>query len=593
MELIRNSKIIDKKYREFFLPTILTAMSTSLILIVDGIIVSNMLGTNEFAAVNCCLPVQQIFATIATLLGLGSSVAISIARGRRESQKADQLFTAVILMFVAVSLILLLPQACAPAVFSRILTKDEILYPFVYNYYSVFLWSAPFCIFLQTMEHVIRAEGKPRLASGITIMANIINLALDVVFMGPLKMGIKGAALASVIGFGVGSVVSLCSFLFGKKTLHFSCKNLWTYGYEIIKTGSPAAMGEGLVAVKIFCLNMIVTATAGNNGMIAFSVCLAALSLISMFISGAAQTMMPILGIYYGEKDFTGVRMVLKRAFRILMICAVVVLIVLETAPGILLTTYQVTTPEEVAVAIPALRIYATSLIGVSVSFIMIYYYMTIEKQRLANIISVVNGLLIIVPCAYVLSRVAGINGVWFAFPITELITIFIIWLMAKGRIGNFYQIKEEEPSILDISFSAEDEIGAKASEQVMDFLQKYGINGKTANKIGVAIEEMTENIYQYSGQKQVHIDLRLKADAESLMLSFCDDGPEFDPTIYQPEEKEEFAIDNIMMLKAVSKRIEYQRVIGLNKTTVFFEQMEGNGYEHERQPDTGAVSGE
>ena len=126
-----------------------------------------------------------------------------------------------------------------------------------------------------------------------------------------------------------------------------------------------------------------------------------------------------------------------------------------------------------------------------------------------------------------------------------------------------------------------------------MDFLKKYGINGKTANKIGVAIEEMTENIYQYSGQKQVHIDLRLKADAESLMLSFCDDGPEFDPTIYQPEEKEEFAIDNIMMLKAVSKRIEYQRVIGLNKTTVFFEQMEGNGYEHERQPDTGAVSGE
>lgn len=81
----------------------------------------------------------------------------------------------------------------------------------------------------------------------------------------------------------------------------------------------------------------------------------------------------------------------------------------------------------------------------------------------------------------------------------------------------------------------------------------------------------MTENIYQYSGQKQVHIDLRLREDAERLMLSFCDDGPEFDPTIYQPEEKEKFAIDNIMMLKAVSKGIEYQRVIGLNKTTVFF----------------------
>lgn len=570
MELIRNSKIVDRKYREFFLPTILTAMSTSLILIVDGIIVSNMLGTNELAAVNCCLPVQQIFATIATLLGLGSSIAISIARGRRESQKADQLFTAGILMFVAVSLILLLPQAYAPAFFCSLLTKDEILYPFVYDYYSVFLWSAPFCIFLQIMERIVRAEGKPRLASGITIMANVINLALDVVFMGPLKMGIKGAALASVIGFGVGSVVSLCSFLFGKKTLHFSCKNLWTCGYEIVKTGSPGAMGVGLVAVKIFCLNKIVTATAGNNGMIAFSVCLAALSFISMFISGASQTMMPILGIYYGEKDFTGVRMVLKRAFRILMICAVVILIVLETAPGILLMIYQVTTPEEVAVAIPALRIYATSLIGVSVSFLMIYYYMTIEKHRLANIISVVNGLLVIVPCAYVLSKVVGINGVWFAFPISELITIFVIWFMAKGRVSNVYQIKEEEPPILDISFSGKEEIGAEASKQVVDFLKEYGIDGNTANKIGIAIEEMTENICKYSGKKHVHIDLHLKADTERLMLFFCDDGPEFDPTIYQPDEKEEFAIDNIMMLRAISKGIEYQRVIGLNKTTVY-----------------------
>lgn len=592
MELIRNSKIIDKKYREFFLPTVLTAISSSLILIVDGIIVSNMLGTNELAAVNCCLPVQQIFTTVATLLGLGSSVAISIARGRRESQKADQLFTVVMLMFVAVSLILLLPQAYAPAFFCRMLTKDEILYPFVYDYYSVFLWSAPFCIFMQIMDRIIRAEGKPRLASGITIMANVINLILDVVFMGPLKMGIKGAALASVIGFGVGSVVFLCNFLFGKKTLHFSCQNLWSRGYEIIKTGSPAAMGVGLVAVKIFCLNKIVTTTAGNNGMIAFSVCLAALSIISMFISGAAQTMMPILGIYYGEKDFTGVRMVLKRAFRILMICAVVVLIVLETAPGVLLAIYQVTSPEEVAVAIPALRIYATSLIGVSVSFLMIYYYMTIEKQRLANIISVVNGLLVIVPCAYILSKVVGINGVWLAFPITELVTSFIIWLMAKGKISNVYQIKEEEPSILDTSLSGKEEVGAEASKQVMSFLKKYGIDGNTANKIGIAIEELTENICRYSGQKQVHIDLRLREDAERLMLSFCDDGPEFDPTIYQPEEKEKFAIDNIMMLKAVSKGIEYQRVIGLNKTTVFFEQMEGNGYEHERQPDTGAVSG-
>lgn len=81
MELIRNSKIIDKKYKEFFIPTILTAMSSSLILMADSIFVGNMLGANELAAVNCCIPIQQVFLTVSELLGLGGSTAISVATG--------------------------------------------------------------------------------------------------------------------------------------------------------------------------------------------------------------------------------------------------------------------------------------------------------------------------------------------------------------------------------------------------------------------------------------------------------------------------------------------------------------------------------
>ena len=110
MELIRNSNIIDRKFKEFFIPSILTAMSTSMILIVDGLIVSNMLGTKEFAAVNCCLPFLQLLAMISDLLGLGGSVAISIARGRRENRKADQLFTTLLLLYLVSCGLLWLPR---------------------------------------------------------------------------------------------------------------------------------------------------------------------------------------------------------------------------------------------------------------------------------------------------------------------------------------------------------------------------------------------------------------------------------------------------------------------------------------------------
>ena len=150
MELIRNSKIIDRKYKEYLIPTILTAMSSSLIVMADSILVGNMLGANEFAAVNCCGPIMQIFGMFSELLGLGGSTAISVARGRRENQKANQIFTAVILMFTVLSVVLLLPQVFATSFFCGLLTQDQTLYPIVFEYYSILVWSAPFAIFVQT-----------------------------------------------------------------------------------------------------------------------------------------------------------------------------------------------------------------------------------------------------------------------------------------------------------------------------------------------------------------------------------------------------------------------------------------------------------
>lgn len=571
MELIRNSKIIDNKYREFFIPTVLTAMSTSLILMADSIIVGNMLGANALAAVNCCIPIQQVFGMVSELLGLGGSTAISIARGRRENQKANQAFTAVIILLVVLCLLFMLPQLLATSFFCGLLTQDKVLYPLVYEYYSMLLWAAPFAIFVQAMEFIIRAEGRPSMASFITVLANVVNIVCDIIFMGFMDMGLRGAALATVVGFGAGFLVSLGTLIWGNKTLQLCFQQLRSCCLEIIQTGMPAAMGIGLIAIKLFCLNHIVMAAAGHNGMVAFSICLATLGLCSMFITAAAQTMMPILGIYYGEKDWKGVRLVLHRTFRVMAICAIVLTLFIEAVPEALLFIFGVDDAEAVAMAVPALRIYATSLLGVSVSFLMIYYYMSIEKSKLANLISILNGVVFIIPVAYIMSKIMGITGVWVAFPLAELLTLLYIWFEAKGKMHNVYQISDEEAAILDISLLGKEDMGADTSRQAMAFMEEHGMEHKLSNKIGIAIEEMVENIYRYFGDKKVNIDLRLVVNKEGVVLSFCDDGPEFDPTTYQTEEKEEFAIDNIVMLRAVSKDIKYQRVIGLNKTLVYF----------------------
>ena len=179
-----------------------------------------------------------------------------------------------------------------------------------------------------------------------------------------------------------------------------------------------------------------------------------------MFIAGASQTMMPIVGTLYGEKDYNGIRFAVYRALRVVMISCIVLVAVFEIFPQAVLMLFGVTGAEEIAMGVQAIRTFALSLIGTGFTFLMMYYFQTIQRRVVSSVISVVQGVAVIVPCAFFFSNIWGSVGIWSSFLFAEICTFVVIrWITANiskrsgGALKGFFLLpaKQEETPFLDV----------------------------------------------------------------------------------------------------------------------------------------------
>lgn len=578
----RSGKLLYRKYRAFFLPTILASISTSMSIIVDSVIVGNMLGAAPMASVNLCLPVMQVFITLAVLIGMGASTLIAIALGRRDSPRADTVFSTAVFALLFCGL-LLTATASGSGFIARWLTDDNTLQILVSEYLqTLFLGSCPI-IFVPAFVYILRTDGMARLASAVLIAANITNLLLDIVFIGPCGLGIAGSSLATVCGYAVGMSMLLLYAGSKSRTLHLhlkkiSFRQLCEHAGNIVRTGCPAAVSSGLTALKIFCMNLLIGYVAGSTGLIVFSVCISCLSFVSMFISGTAGTMMPLVGTLYGERDFQGVRLVLGYTFRFGMLTTACIVVLFELMPEYVFALFGVTDPAMLVMGIASLRLFAVSLFGVTATFLMLYYFMTIQRPGIATTLSVTEGCAILIPLAWLLSSLMGITGVWVAYILTEIGALGILYiqtLRAKkrsgGRLHDILLIERSAPEQLyDVSLKATPEDAARLSAEAINVLTANGLDPDSAMKVGIALEEIVDNTARYAPNRKrnVNIDVRISSAGGNLLIAVRDDGAFFNPVEYEPEEKE-CSIDGILLLRTLADSLSYNRVLALNQTMI------------------------
>ena len=567
----RNYKLISSKFREFFFPTLLTSMTGNICMVVDSIIVSNLIGAMALSAIQPVIPVGTTVNLIYWMIGLGGSVLCSIAKAEFDNEKSSRIFSVSIISLLLFGILVAIFGTIFAPQIVPILCASPQVQPLVYQYYSVYVLGMPFLCYIMSLSYFIRTDGIADLPFRALLLSNIVNIIFDLIFIGVFHLGVSGAAWATIVGYIFGCTYMSTYFFSSKRTLDFALVKAKTFLNtlaNICKSGFSGASTQLYMTIKIFVINTLITLYIGQSGLAAFNICYNSLFILYMFLIGTAQTMSPIVSVYYQEEDYSSVRFIMNRSLKIVLTSSLILSVLLVVCPQILTFLFHVKNPADMPVVLNAVRIFALSYVGIAITFLYTFYSQAIQKNKLSNSISLLEGFIFPVGFACALSFVFGANGIWISFTIAEVLTILYLFIYSRyinrktnGEYTGFFINKHNDDAHVfehTLSGNINDAVGL--SQEVQNYLK----GNKSATLVSLAIEEMIVNIIKINDEVD-SIDVIVRDNDDNILISIKDTGIDFNPVI----ENENLEFDNISVLNKIADHIDYSRVLGLNSTVI------------------------
>ena len=578
----RNPSLISGKYREYLFSAVLMSSAVSLATVVDSMIVGMLLGSTALSAVGLTSPVIYGVNLLFQLFCVGGLTSASIVKGRRDASGADQLFT--VSMFGSLACVTLFAAAvwaAADPLSAALAQGNAEVKALVRDYVRMIVLAGPPLAFSFGLAQFHRADGNPKAAAMVALVSNLVNLVLDYVLIRFAGMGIAGAGLSTALGYVVG-IALVMPYLFSKKrTFHFKWpgRAFWGRLAHVVRVGLPKGLNQGTSLLRSAVLNAIIMAALGASGMAAMAVLINALALAYIFIGSASDTMLPIVGTLYGEGDAVGIRGAVKTAGRVMAAASALIVLFFLGWPEVVGGWFGITSEQDIAVMVPALRMFALSLPFLAFNTLLQNFYSTTGREKLASAMAALDGFVFVVLFALALSRLDG-NLIWLCYLFSGIATAGTALLMGrrvrrKEGAGGVLLLRGEEPGALwEVSIPARVEAATGVSERIIAFGAEQGLSPVLANRMGVAVEEMAVNTALHGAGKNrgASLDIRVRLTPSQLIVSLRDNGIPFDPTVY-PAKGEPFAAGGIEVARRMAAKTEYTHQLGFNTTVLAFDR--------------------
>lgn len=423
---------VSTLFRRLLIPTLLGTLAVSAMTAIDGIVIGHGVGAEGVAAVNIIVPVYQIVSGLTLMVGAGCSVVASIHFSKKKVKVARLNLTQALLSTTIVVALLCLAMLLFTRETALLLGSSTTLLPLVYDY---LLWMLPgFVCEVWTMVGLftIRLDGSPKYAMWCNVLPAFCNGVLDWLFVFPLGMGVKGAAIATSISIGVGAVMTIVYLLFlaknlrlirikmSRKSLMLAARNI---GYQC-RIGSSSLLGELTLAVLIFMGNLVFMQYLGDDGVGAFGIACYYMPFFFMIGNAVAQSAQPIISFNFGIGSHERV----KKATQLLLGTAasigVVVTVLFVFAPHWLVGLFVDTGSRAGVLAIHGFPLLAGGVLFFIVNVAVIGYYQSIERMKRATLLVFLRGFALLVPSYLLLPVILGVDGGWLAMPLTETLTL-------------------------------------------------------------------------------------------------------------------------------------------------------------------------
>jgi len=423
--------------RDFIRYTTLSVLGTlgvSCYILADTFFVSKGLGTNGLAALNLAIPIYNFIHGTGLMLGMGGATKFSIYKSQNQKEEVNRLYTNTIYLGILFSAVFVLIGLFFSNQLAHILGADTNVLEMTGTYLRWLLIFAPAFIFNDVFLCFVRNDENPQLSMIAMLIGSFSNIVLDYIFIFPLHMGIFGAVFATGLSPMISIFVMLSHWMQRKNTFHLIKTKIRT---SIIKQtlslGFPSLITQLSSGIVMITFNAIILNLEGNTGVAAYGV-IANISLVIVAVyTGIAQGVQPLISSFYGKGDHIQIRTASKYAITtVLAVSCTVYLLIFIFAQQITTVFNSEKNMDLQQIAVTGLKLYFLSSAFVGYNIILGTLLTSIEHTLPAHILSLLRGLILIIPMTFFLSALWGMTGVWLAYPITEFFTALLGLIMTR-----------------------------------------------------------------------------------------------------------------------------------------------------------------
>lgn len=426
-----------KKLIKFTLPTIIMMIFTSIYGVVDGIFVSNCVGSDAFAAVNLIMPAIMILGTIGFMMGTGGSALVSKTIGEGDKDKANRYFSMLIYLLAIIGFIFTVFGVIIVEPMAKLLGADEnMLQNCVVYGRTLLIFLVPFCLQNAFQSFLIVAE-KPTFGLIISIISGVTNMILDFLLIYVFKMGVLGAALATGISQVIGVVVPIVYFASKKNNILQFTKTKFELKpiIQSCTNGSSEMLTNLSMSLVNMLFNMQLMKYAGSDGVVAFGIIMYVGFIFSGTYLGYSIGTAPIIGYHYGAENNDELKSLLKKSIILIAVTSLVMTGLAELLSKLLASIFVSYDEGLLNLTTNAIRLFSTSYLISGFNIFSSSFFTALNNGFVSAAISFLRTLVFQVIMIFLLPLIWGINGIWLAVTIAELLSLFVcIMFLVKNK---------------------------------------------------------------------------------------------------------------------------------------------------------------
>lgn len=433
------------------LPMTLAQLINVLYNIIDRIFIGRIPfdSTNALTGLGVAFPICTITIAFANLVGMGGAPLFSIERGKRNDAEAEKILGNSFVLLLMFGLFITITGLLLKRPLLYLLGASEATFRYADSYITIYLCGSVFVMLSLGLNSFINAQGFAKTGMLTVLIGAVCNIVLDPLFIFVFHMGVKGAALATILSQGV-SCVWVCTFLRGKKTLlRLKNENIRLrpqYFLPCVALGAASFIMQASESVISVCFNTSLLKYGGDIAVGAMTILTSVMQFAMLPLQGLAQGAQPVLSYNYGAKNAARV----KQAFRLLLTSSLVYSTVLwgciQLFPQVFASIF---TPNEdlIVFAAKALRIYCGVLVLFGIQIACQMTFVSLGNAPCSIIVAVVRKFVLLIPLIYLMPQLVSnqVMGVYMAEPVADVIAVTFTAILFSHQFRKSMTALEQE----------------------------------------------------------------------------------------------------------------------------------------------------